>query len=242
MLKLSEFIEGVKNNTITNYDEYLHGKDTWEHREYMAAKGICVDELVKLNEPGIIQRLIMSGHGTEYYEKWKKHPDWEIRKEIAESGYYPEEFLKDNNDRVRMAVFDSNPTYENLEILIQDVRLHEQIMPRLYYWADITKPMIELIFKYVDIIDSEKESVEAKLQALKQPVTAMTSTMTTEQLYLANNPLWARNLTIGHIHTIQCAYNSVKRHDRLDKFYKHLHDLLLPEYQHLAYWDILHER
>ena len=34
MLKLSEFIEGVKNNTITNYDEYLHGKDTWEHREY----------------------------------------------------------------------------------------------------------------------------------------------------------------------------------------------------------------
>lgn len=242
MLKLSEFKEGVKNNTITNYEEYLYGVDTWEHREYMAVKGIYVDELVKLNEPGIIRRLIMSGHGTEYYEEWKTHPDWEIRKEIAEKGYYPDEFIKDKNYKVRIAVFDANPTYEKLEILIQDVRLHELIMPRLYYWSDITKPMIELIFKYVDIIDSEKESVDAKLKALKQPVTAMTSTMTTEQLYLANNPLWARNLTIGHIHTIQCAYNSVKRHDRLDKFYKHLHDLLLPEYQHLAYWDILHER
>lgn len=242
MLHLSEFIEGVKNNTITNYDEYLYEIDTWQHREYMAAKGICVDELVKLNEPGIIQRLIMSGHGTEYYEEWKTHPDWEIRKEIAENGYYPDEFIKDKDDRVRIAVFDANPTYEILEILIQDVRLHEQIMPRLYYWSDITKPMIELIFKYVDIIDSEKESVKAKLQALKQPVTAMTSTMTTEQLYLANNPLWARNLTIGHIHTIQCAYNTAKRHDRLDKFYKHLHTLLLPDYQHLAYWDIAHER
>lgn len=242
MLKLSEFIEGVKNNTITNYDEYLHGIDTWEHREYMAAKGICVDELVKLNEPGIIQRLIMSGHGTEYYEEWKTHPDWEIRKEIAENGYYPDEFMKDKNDKVRIAVFDANPTYEKLEILIQDVRLHELIMPRLYYWSDITKPMIELIFKYVDIIDSEKESVDAKLKALKQPVTAMTSTMTTEQLYLANNPLWARNLTIGHINTIQYAYKSAKKYDRLDKFYKHLHYLLLPDYEHLAYWDILNER
>lgn len=58
MLKLSEFKEGVKNNTITNYEEYLYSVDTWEHREYMAVKGICVNELVKLNEPGIIQRLI----------------------------------------------------------------------------------------------------------------------------------------------------------------------------------------
>lgn len=242
MLKLSEFIEGVKNNTITNYEEYLYGVDTWEHREYMAVKGIYVDELVKLNEPGIIRRLIMSGHGTEYYEEWKTHPDWEIRKEIAENGYYPDEFMKDKNDKVRIAVFDANPTYEILEILIQDVRLHEQIMPRLYYWADINEQIIELISKYVDIIDSEKESVDAKLQALKQPVTAMTSTMTTEQLYLANNPLWARNLTIGHINTIQYAYKSAKKYDRLDKFYKHLNSLLLPDYSHLAYWDILHER
>ena len=242
MLKLSEFIEGVKNNTITNYDEYLYDIDTWEHREYMTAKGICVDELVKLNETGIIQRLIMSGHGTEYYEEWKTHPDWGIRKEIAENGYYPDEFIKDKDDRVRIAVFDANPTYEILEILIQDVRLHEFIMPRLYYWSDIDEQMIELIFKYVDIIESEKESVAAKLQALKQPVTAITSTMTTEQLYLVNNPSWARNLTIGHIHTIQCAYNSAKRHDRLDKFYKHLHNLLLPDFQLHAYWDILHER
>lgn len=211
MLKLSEFKEGVKNNTITNYEEYLYGVDTWEHREYMAVKGIYVDELVKLNEPGIIRRLIMSGHGTEYYEEWKTHPDWEIRKEIAEKGYYPDEFIKDKNYKVRIAVFDANPTYEKLEILIQDVRLHELIMPRLYYWSDITKPMIELIFKYVDIIDSEKESVDAKLKALKEPVTAMTSTMTTEQLYLVNNPLWARTLTIGHINTIQYAYKSAKK-------------------------------
>ena len=195
MLKLSEFIEGVKNNTITNYDEYLYDVDTWEHREYMAVKG-----------------------------------------------YYLDEFMKDKNDKVRIAVFDANPTYENLEILIQDVRLHELIMPRLYYWVDINEPMIRLMLQYVDIEDSEKESVKAKLQALKQPVTAITSTMTTEQLYLVNNPLWARNLTIGHIHTIQCAYNTAKRHDRLDKFYKHLHTLLLPDYQHLAYWDIVHER
>ena len=242
MLKLSEFKEGVKNNTITNYEEYLYSVDTWEHREYMAVKGICVNELVKLNEPGIIQRLITSGHGTEYYEEWKTHPYWEIRKEIAEKGYYPDEFIKDKNDKVRMAVFDANPSYDNLEILIQDVRLHEFIMPRLYYWVDINEPMIRLMLQYVDIEDSEKESVKAKLQALKQPVTAITSTMTTEQLYLVNNPLWARNLTIGHIHTIQCAYNTAKRHDRLDKFYKHLHTLLLPDYQHLAYWDIVHER
>ena len=210
MLKLSEFKEGVKNNTITNYEEYLYGVDTWEHREYMAVKGIYVDELVKLNEPGIIRRLIMSGHGTEYYEEWKTHPDWEIRKEIAENGYYPDEFMKDKNDKVRIAVFDANPTYENLEILIQDVRMHELIMPRLYYWAYINESMIQLMLKYVDIEDSEKESVKAKLQALKQPITAMTSTMTTEQLYLVNNPLWARNLTIEHIYTIQCAYNSAK--------------------------------
>lgn len=111
----------------------MYGVDTWEHREYMAVKGIYVDELVKLNEPGIIRRLIMSGHGTEYYEEWKTHPDWEIRKEIAEKGYYPDEFIKDKNYKVRIAVFDANPTYEKLEILIQDVRLHELIMPRLYY-------------------------------------------------------------------------------------------------------------
>lgn len=49
---------------------------------------------------------------------------------------------------------------------------------------------------------NEHEAVRIKYQATKAPVTNLESTMTTFQLYKANNVLWAKNLTLNQIENV----------------------------------------
>lgn len=46
------------------------------------------------------------------------------------------------------------------------------------------------------------KAVSIKYRALKAPVTNLEATMTTYQLYMANNILWAKNLTLNQIENV----------------------------------------
>lgn len=59
-----------------------------------------------------------------------------------------------------------------------------------------------LMTNTIFVDEHEHEAVRIKYQATKAPVTNLESTMTTFQLYKANNVLWAKNLTLNQIENV----------------------------------------
>lgn len=59
-----------------------------------------------------------------------------------------------------------------------------------------------LLTNTIFVDEHEHEAVRIKYQATKAPVTNLESTMTTFQLYKANNVLWAKNLTLNQIENV----------------------------------------
>ena len=69
----SEFEKRVNRGDIVDYSLYLQNPSKYkDHLRSMAAKGICIDELVALHDEDLTLEIIMNGHGQEYHEDWAK--------------------------------------------------------------------------------------------------------------------------------------------------------------------------
>lgn len=79
--------------------------------------------------------------------------------------------------------------------------IREELNPEL---KTLRKMRYQPIFITTTMLDEENthKAVSIKYQALKVPVTNLEATMTTYQLYEANNVLWAKNLTLNQIENV----------------------------------------
>lgn len=102
-----EFKKQLENGSITDPRPYI----TWSgaFREVMAAKGLCIDEIIPYDDPLVLVTLIRHNYATEHYEKWKKHKDKRVRQELARRGFWPEVFIKDENNDVRAMTVAAHP-------------------------------------------------------------------------------------------------------------------------------------
>lgn len=66
-----------------------------------------------------------------------------------------------------------------------------------------------------------KAAIETKLASTKAEPNLMSSTMTRYQLFSANNPLWAKGLTIAVIETILRTHNQIERPSQAEFFKEH---------------------
>lgn len=64
---------------------------------------------------------------------------------------------------------------------------------------DVTIDEIEQLQKEYDLSEHIQVAIQLKLTSITEPVNEIDKTMTQEQLYLANRPLWMKDLSIQRI-------------------------------------------
>ena len=92
-----------------NPTDYVRADIQEEYWKAIAYKGLCVDELIELDNPERIKVFIENELAEEYYENWKDHPDMEIRYLLAESGHFPEHFINDEEPDIKLATVNRYP-------------------------------------------------------------------------------------------------------------------------------------
>ena len=147
---------------------------------------------------------IQEGQLKEHYEKWSKHPKYLVRMLLAHEGYFPETFINDPVPSVREAVSNKHPEY--LAQLIEDEETRKPAFMTLKRTKNPTEDALMSGIKHTTFL-IERDLYRIKFRSYKQP-SVIEMTMTPAQLYLAGNPLWAKEFTIDQMRQI----------NRLDKY------------------------
>lgn len=211
------FRNKLDRGEITDFGPFLYGEYD-RYRWELAERGLCVNELIALNDDGLIIILIENGHATEHYEEWKNHPNNNVRETLASEGYFPEHFLRDKNRFVRASVYVKHPELA-CQGLAGTKAEQDAAIEALRQMPNITLPMLEKLLKHVhgrykgDSYDIKQKSLEAKPSLLF-------ATMTPKMLHQLGNPLWARGFSIKQISIIEDIRVQYLRDDEIDLFYE----------------------
>jgi hypothetical protein len=151
-----------------------------------------------------ICNAIANGEETEKYTIWKTSSEKDIRKALAKAGYWPEYFIHDEDNFVRVAVLNKHPEYVN-ELLKNPIN-HSDI-----HWFVYRKPSPDIrILKALSEYGANEHqttgmqatTLNLKLKELETVGTPLQSTMTRRQLFEAKSPLWASNLDINRMYQV----------------------------------------
>lgn len=214
LLSYDKFLKKLENNEITNFDNYIQ-KAPYEYILRLAEKGIEVDKLLTRGELGVIRALIDNNHAKEYYEIWKRHSDPSIRVALAKNGHFSKFFIKDLNPEVRAAVLDAKPEY--IPVLMKRTRIEWE---RCYnILINQTHPDIDVLQQFTHYKQKSppnKELFETKIESLMKEPNETEQNISSYELYIANNPLWASDVSIKQMKNINRLYQTIEKDNRLN--------------------------
>lgn len=151
-----------------------------------------------------ICEAIANGEETEKYTIWKTSSEKDIRKALAKAGHWPEYFIHDDDNFVRVAVLNTHPEYvdELLKNPINHADIHWFVYRKPSPDIQILKALSEYAAKEHQTTGVQATTLNLKLKALETVVTPLKSTMTRRQLFDAKSPLWASDLDIERMHQV----------------------------------------
>lgn len=215
-MDLNEFERQVLAGEITDFEPYF--KEQYDSRKtdqygqmdlrYILAKnGIETDRVAIMDGYNTIVDIINEGLLPERYEEWKHYPRAGVRQALADNGYFWDYFINDEDPYIRQ------------QIIEQDLRLglgrldnddDREVVRRVLERQtndeidlDILKAYLEAATEYGDTnIAFAYPNLKLKYDALTAVPTTIEKTMTPAQLYVSNNPLWARDYTAEQIRRI----------------------------------------
>ena len=198
-----EFRELLTSGNIEPSD-YINTNIHEDYLKAFAHLGLCLEELVKLDNPELIKVLIENELAEEYYENWKDHPDMEIRYLLAETGHFPEHFINDDAPDVKSATVNRYPELiPKFPQALDNSEYLSTILDGIYKWTEFDPEIGQLVYdKAIERNYTRLEPLELKLKAMSQEMTPLEKTMTNQQLYNTGSPLWARNYTPHQIQTL----------------------------------------
>lgn len=155
-----------------------------------------------MNTENDIITAIFKGEQQEKYAEWAKHKNAQIRYALAQQGYYPEIFIKDEQQDIQIQTFTKHP--ETIKYLLNDEKQYKTVNLILTTEQNIDIDVLKQHIEDLKNFDDEyyREDMELKLQAKLYNPTPIELTMTKYQLYLAKSPLWARDLSPEEIYYI----------------------------------------
>ena len=159
---------------------------------------------LKMNRAQEIINAIRNGEQKEKYAEWAKNGNAQIRYTLARHGYYPEIFIKDENESVRIETIAAHPEY--IQYLLNDDDQYETVNNILSKKHDIDIEVLKQHIEDLKTFNDEyfREDMELKLKSMLHEPTPIELTMTRYQLYLAKSPLWARDLSPDDIYNVLC--------------------------------------
>lgn len=188
-MDLFEFEEAVKNGEIADFRPHVEGGTFHENRD---RKALCI-------EYGVAQEL---------YPEWvqsddpDKYDGW-IQLKLAEKGYCLDILSESDAEDILAEVLKHDINYaldENdgmmnyYRHLVYDALMEAKDIP-----FNVIKKYLDTVNEYVPEDNTE---LELKYQAMKMTPTTIEKTMTPQQLFAAQNPLWALNLTGNQINHV----------------------------------------
>lgn len=205
LLTLNELKEAIEKGDINDYTPYI--ENDYTYRRFLLSQGICVDEILNYQDYPLLLDVINRGEYKEYYEKWTQS-FVAVRQSLAGRGYFPEIFVKDKNPEVRLNVLRCHPEY-TLELL-KDQDLVTKVED---YLVKQHQPSMDALQHYMNVITPQHENYQpAKLKetAMSEASSTIATTMSTYQLFLANEPTWAKDYTIQQIKIISKYENQLR--------------------------------
>ena len=160
MMTLHAFKKALDNGEEFDYTPYI--KHNHCYRQELAKRGLEMEEIIKYKDPDILYDVVKNDQFTEYYDQWKEDKDCNInvKRLIAEKGYFPEYFvnlydanlscsvlhkhreyykpLMKNSNTGRMArsmVFDETQISQELIDYLIIYNRHQRHLPRNPLWA-----------------------------------------------------------------------------------------------------------
>lgn len=205
LLTLNELKEAIQHGQIDDYTPYI--ENDYTYRRFLLSQGICVEEILNYQDYPLLLDVINRGEYTEYYEQWTKS-FVAVRQSLAGRGYFPEIFVKDKNPEVRLNVLRHHPEY-TLDLL-KDPDLVTKVED---YLIKQHQPSMDALKYYMNVITPPHENYQpAKLKetAMREASSTIATTMSTYQLFLANEPTWAKDYTIQQIKIISKYENQLR--------------------------------
>lgn len=183
-MDLFEFEEAIINGQITDFRPYIENGDFCENRD---RKALC----------------IRYGVAQELYPEWAqsddpdKYDDW-IQLLLAENGYCLDILSESEAEDILAEVLKHDINYAVDNAMMTDYR--HLVYDALMELKDIPCNVIETYFKTVnEYVPEDNTELELKYKAMQITPTVIEKTMTPMQLFTAQNPLWALNLTGNQI-------------------------------------------
>lgn len=209
-MDLKEFERQVLAGEITDFRPYFtkqYDKEQKEQRYILAKNGVGTDRVSEMDGYNTIVDIIDEGLLPERYEEWKGHPRAGVRQALVDNGYFWDYFINDEDPYIRQSIIEQDlrlglKRLDNDEDrdVIRHV-LEKQSNDELD--LDILKAYLEAVKEYGDTnITYVYPNLKLKYDALTMVPTTIEKTMTPAQLYVSNNPLWARDYTAEQIRWI----------------------------------------
>lgn len=238
-MKIRTFIEKLNQNEITDFDEYLAFVYPMSFRLELVKRGIRVEDAVALNESEPIREAILQGYVPEKYTEWMTHPHEDVRESLAEAGYFPETYIHDDDNDVRLAVLAKHPEYvSHLLKTYEDYNaIHKYIIQLDQPDTDMLKTFIEAP-KPENCDDGYRDVLLYKLQSLTADATPLAKTMTRKQLFESGNPLWVNGINAYFVKVIQRFIEQAKQHGAYEDVLEQFEEVANPETFHTVRYQI----
>lgn len=209
-----EFEQAVVTGQITDFEPYLTEtssiKEDLRNKAYrliLLAHGIEIERILELDGAFAISTCIREGWFPERYDEWKSmNQEW-ILETFAENGYYLDELIESEYDDVRKIIIENHP----------DFCINQLKQGKIYqivhdYIINEAKPNIALFKAYIDTLKSNNNDIGliTKYRAITEVPTTIEKTMSDVQLFEADSPFWATDLTVAQIHDVLEAHEELK--------------------------------
>lgn len=211
--ELDNFIKDIKEGVIDPL-EYIKLPAHFEYLNELAVHGICVNELIKLNDDDITYTLVLNHHAEQYYEQWKNHHANNVRYTLALQGYYPEHFIQDLDTDIRGVVTINNPHF--IPQVINEPEMLDDIIIAVNEWKEFDPEIGRLVYnKAKEAGEEELDGLEYKLETMLHKPRIIEKTMSRQQLYKSGSPLWAKDYTVRQLQwLLKARINSKEPYDQ----------------------------
>ena len=146
-----------------------------------------------------ITDVIIRGEQKEKYDEWKNHECEHVRETLAECGYFPEHFIKDESPRVQIKVLHKNKEY--LLHFLKDPQMQRAAINFLVDKENATVEELKLGLKIAqeNFMPKREPHILTKLKATQMTPSPLELNMSLPQLYRSGSLAWARPFSISQI-------------------------------------------